>query len=221
MTQRSPSPVWDHLRRDLRAGVVIIVPIAVTVWALVWLFRLFDGMLGGVVQPWIPVPVPGLGLVLLLVGVLAVGAVSRSRVGVRVILWLDRRLSRIPLTSWVYGTATQITHSTMDTRGGTFQRCVLVEYPKPGSWALGFVTAAAPRVMRERLRVDDLVTVFIPTSPNPTSGFMLMLSEADTVDAGLPTEAGFRLIISAGAVRVDAAEPGNARNSLQDFLARM
>lgn len=209
------------LRRDFRAGITIVVPIAVTAWALTWLFRFFDGVLGPLAAPFLPIPLPGLGFLLLLVVVIAVGAVSRSRAGVAVILWLDRRLKRIPLASWVYGTATQITHSTMDATAGSFKRCVLVEYPKEGSWALGFLTAEAPRILRRQLGIPDLVAVFVPTTPNPTSGFMLLVPEADTVDAGIPTETGFRLIISAGSIQVDAGEPGDARRTLADFLERI
>lgn len=221
MPEERPNPLLVRLHRDLRAGIAIVLPIAVTAWAVVWLFRFFDGMLGEVISPYLPIPLPGLGMLLLLVAVMTVGAISRSRLGVAVILWLDRRLSRIPLASWVYGTATQITHSTMDTKSGTFKRCVLVQYPKDDSWALGFITGSAPQMMRERLGIPDLVAVFVPTTPNPTSGFMLLVSEADTVDADIPTELGFRLIISAGSVRVDAPTGNEPKRSLADFLERM
>ena len=170
------------LRRDLRAGITILLPIVVTAWAVVWLFRFFDALLGGYVSPYLPIPLPGLGIALLVATILLVGAASRSGVGVAFILWLDRRLSRIPLASWVYGTATQITHSTMDARAGTFKRCVLIQYPKTDSWALAFITGPAPEIMRERTGHDDLVAVFLPTTPNPTSGFLLFIPESR--DAG-------------------------------------
>jgi uncharacterized membrane protein len=212
---------FHTLRRDFRAGIAILIPIAVTAWAVTWLFRFFDGFFGRMIGPFIPIPLPGLGLIMLLVAVILVGAFSRSRAGVGAILWLDRRLSRIPLASWVYGTATQITHSTMDAKSGTFKRCVLVEYPKENSWALGFLTAAAPQNLRERLDAPDLVAVFVPTTPNPTSGFMLLVREADTIDSGFPTETGFRLVISAGAIKIDAPDTDAARRSLAEFLERI
>lgn len=215
---RSPA---RSIRRDLRAGLVIIAPIAVTAWALLWLFRFVDGVLGQVVGPFLPIPLPGLGLLLLLLVLIAVGALSRSRFGVALILWLDQRLSRIPLASWVYGTATQITHSTLDAQSGTFKRCVLVEYPKSNSWALGFLTAAAPEAFRTGLEVPDLVAVFVPTTPNPTSGFLLLVPESATLDAGIPVESGFRLIISAGAIRIEAADAETPRRTLAEFLERM
>lgn len=220
MPRRRRHRLLVHLRRDLRSGVVVLLPIVITAWAVVWLFRFFDGMLGRVVSPYLPIPLPGLGMILLLLAVLSVGSLSRSAVGVALILWLDRRLSRIPLASWVYGTATQITHSTMDAQSGTFKRCVLVRYPLEGSWSLGFITGSAPASARERLDVPDLVAVFIPTAPNPTSGFMLFVPESDTVDAGVSTEVGFRLIISAGAIRVDPDSLGRPKRPLADFLER-
>jgi uncharacterized membrane protein len=217
---RHPRPPASF-RRDLRSGLVIVAPIAVTGWALLWLFRVVDGFLGRMVGPFLPIPLPGLGLLLLLVTLIAVGAISRSRFGVALILWLDQRLSRIPLASWVYGTATQITHSTLDAKSGTFKRCVLVEYPKENSWALGFVTAAAPDVFREQLGIPDLVSVFVPTTPNPTSGFLLMVPESTTVDSGIPTETGFRLVISAGAIRIEAPDAETPRRALEEFLERL
>lgn len=218
----SPLSSLGHaLRRDLRAGIAIIVPIAVTAWAALWLFRLFDGVLGPMVAPLFPIAVPGAGMLLLLLLVVALGAVTRSRAGVAVVLWLDRRLSRIPLASWVYGTATQITHSTMDAQSGTFKRCVLVEFPKEGSWVLGFITGSAPVVLRERLDAADLVSVFVPTAPNPTSGFLLLVPESRCVDAGINTETGFRLIISAGSIRVDAESAQGPRHALAEFLKRV
>jgi uncharacterized membrane protein len=221
MTSKPAPTLGETLRRDLRAGVAVIVPFAVTAWALWWVFRFLDGVLGRAVEPLLPVRAPGLGLLLLFLGVLGVGALSRSGAGVRLIVWLDRRLSRVPLASWVYGTATQITHSTMDARGGTFKRCVMVEYPKEGSWALGFVTAQAPDVLREQLEVEDLICVFVPTTPNPTSGFLLLVPEAKTRDAGIATEAGFRLIISAGSIRMEASDVREGRRSMAEFLSRM
>ena len=198
-----------------------MLPVAVTAWALSWLFRFFDGMLQPLLAPLLPWRVHGLGFLLLVLGVVAVGAISRSAAGVAVILWLDRRLSRIPLASWVYGTATQITHSTLDAQRGTFQRCVLVEYPKENSWALGFVTAGAPRVLQDRLGAPDLVSVFVPTTPNPTSGFMLLVPESRLVDAGIPAETGFRLVISAGHVRIDVPAHADPSRYLEEFLERI
>lgn len=209
------------IRRDLRAGITILLPIVVTAWAVVWLFQFFDGLLGSYVSPFLPIPLPGLGVGLLLITILLAGALSRSAAGVAGILWLDRRLSRIPLASWVYGTATQITHSTMDGRTGTFKRCVLIPYPREGFWALSFITGPAPDVIRERTHTPDMVAVFLPTTPNPTSGFLLYVSEADTVDPEVSTELGFRLIISAGSVQVPSEGAEGAKRGLREFLERM
>jgi uncharacterized membrane protein len=209
------------LRRDFRAGIALVIPLAVTYWAVSGLFRFFDGVLQPALAPLLPWRIHGLGVLLLLLGVLAVGAITRSRAGVAAVLWLDRRLSAIPLASWVYGTATQITRSTLDAQRGTFQRCVLVEYPKEQSWVLGFVTADAPRGLRDRLGQPRLMSVFVPTTPNPTSGFLLMVPEERLVDAGIPIETGFRLVISAGHVRVETQDPSDPSASLADFLKRI
>lgn len=222
MSSRSDlRPLGQRLRRHFVTGLLIVVPIAVTLWVGLWLFRFLDNVLGAALRPLLPFPVPGAGVLLLLVVILAVGKFARSPRGAALILWLDQRLHRIPLASWVYGTASQITHSTLENRRGTFKRCVLVQYPKENSWVLGFVTADAPRVARERLGRPDLVATYVPTTPNPTSGFLLFVPEADVVELGIPTELGFKLVISAGAVCIDHVDRKGARQALAEVLARL
>jgi uncharacterized membrane protein len=214
-------PLGRRLRRHFVTGLMIVVPMAVTLWVALWLFRFLDNVLGAMLRPLLPYPIPGAGLLLLILVILAVGWFARSESGASLILWLDRRLSRIPLASWIYGTASQITHSTLENRRGTFKRCVLVQYPKRDSWVLGFVTGVAPQVARDRLHEQDLVTVYVPTTPNPTSGFLLFVPERDTIDAGIPPELGFKVVISAGSVSIDRADRKGARQALAELLSRL
>jgi uncharacterized membrane protein len=219
---RSPDPSFGRrLRRHFVTGLMIVVPIAVTLWIALWLFRFLDNLLGAALRPLLPYPVPGAGLVLLALLIVGVGWFARSRAGAQALLWLDRRLSRIPLASWIYGTASQITHSTLENRRGTFERCVLVQYPKADSWVIGFVTGVAPEVARRRLDVPDLVTVYVPTTPNPTSGFLLFVPEEDLVELDIPTELGFKVVISAGSVSIDHADRKGAKRALEEMLMRM
>jgi uncharacterized membrane protein len=211
----------QRLRRHFVTGLMIVVPIAVTLGVGLWLFRFLDNVLGTAIRPFLPFPIPGAGLLLLALLILGVGWFARSRRGARSLLWLDRRLSRIPLASWIYGTASQITHSTIDRRRGTFQRCVLVQYPKERSWVIGFVTGNGPQVARQQLEVRDLIAVFIPTTPNPTSGFLLFVPESETVDLRIPTELGFKLVVSAGSVSIDRVDLQGAKQALEAMLARM
>lgn len=200
---------------------MIVVPIAVTLWVVLWLFRFLDNLLGAALRPLLPFPVPGAGLLLLALVIVGVGAFARSRQGAAMLLWVDRRLSAIPLASWIYGTASQITHSTLENRRGTFKRCVLVQYPKADSWVIGFITGEAPAVARQGLGEPELVTVYVPTTPNPTSGFLLFVPEHDTVDLGIPPELGFKVVISAGSVSIDGTDAKSARQALEEILARM
>jgi uncharacterized membrane protein len=221
MPQSAELSLSRQLRRHFVTGLTIVVPIVVTLWVAFWLFRFLDNVLGAAIRPLLPYPVPGAGLLLLALLIVGVGWFARSRSGAQAILWLDRRLSRIPLASWIYGTASQITHSTLENRRGTFERCVLVQYPKENSWVIGFVTGVAPEVARQRLEVRDLVTVYIPTTPNPTSGFLLFVPEEDLVDLKIPTELGFKVVISAGSVSIDHADRKGAKRALEEMLARM
>jgi uncharacterized membrane protein len=216
-----PQNFGVRLRRHFATGVMIVVPITVTVWVAVWLFRFLDNVLGAAIRPLLPVAVPGAGLLLLALLIVGVGWFARSRAGAQIVLWLDHRISRIPLASWIYGTASQITHSTLENRRGTFKRCVLVQYPKADSWVIGFITGDAPRVARRRLEEPDLVSVYVPTTPNPTSGFLLFVPEHDTVDLGIPPELGFKVVISAGSVSIDHVDRENAKQALAEMLSRI
>ncbi len=211
----------EQLRRDFVVGIVVLVPFALTVWLALWIFRFLDNLLGAAVRPFIPFAAPGLGIVLLAVLIWGVGSFARSETGARAILWMDRHIQHLPIASWVYGTATRITHSTYEAKSGTFRRCVLIEYPRKRCWTLAFVTADAPDRLRERADVEDLIAVFLPTTPNPTSGFLLFLPDSDVVDLDIPIEAGFRLVITAGAVYITGEDPREARRELAEFLARL
>lgn len=188
------------LRRDLVAGLIVIAPVGVTAFVLLWIFEWLDGLLGRFLYPAIGVAVPGLGLLALFVLLILVGWAAQRAVGARVLAWWHAVLERIPLTSRVYSASSRIIRTVFEespTR--PFQEVVLVEYPADGRWAVGFVTAPAPEMVRAA--VGDAVTVFIPTTPNPTSGFLIIVPRSKIVPLAMTTEQAFTFILSAGAVR--------------------
>jgi uncharacterized membrane protein len=199
-------------------GLLVLAPLGVTAWALGTVFGLVDGVLGRYAAPHIPFPLPGLGLLLLLTLVYGAGWLSTLPGVSGLLVRLDRVLRRVPLASWIYDTTTQIAHYSLNGHGTSFERCVLAPFPGGGSYALGFVSGPAPPAFRQRLECPGMVAVFIPTTPNPTSGFTLYLPESDLVDTGLSNETGFRLILTAGALQV--SDPASAREALREVLAR-
>lgn len=187
------------LKRRLLAGLVAIAPVGVTVWVLWWLFRMLDGILGRFLQGALGVWIPGLGLVLLVLILLGVGWLAEAAVGGRILDWWHGFLDRVPLVSRLYGASRRIAGSVF---GGQerrfFREVVFFEYPMAGEWTLGFVTGDTPPALADR--VAGGVTIFLPTSPNPMTGFLLIVPEDRIVRVPMTVEEGFTFILSVGAV---------------------
>ncbi len=192
------------LRRRLIAGLIVLAPLAVTVYVLWWLFNAVDGILGRSLYAVIGLRIPGLGLLLLLALLLVVGWLAEKMVGTQVVQWWHATLDRIPVVSRLYGATRRIIGSVF---GGEerrfFREVVLFEYPSPGQWTLGFITGTAPRALEGR--VENGVTVFLPTAPNPVTGFLIIVPESRIIRLPVTVEEGFTYILSAGAVPPDGA----------------
>ncbi|MDX1675487.1 MAG: DUF502 domain-containing protein [Longimicrobiales bacterium] len=186
-------------RRRLIAGLIVIAPLGVTAYILWWLFTTLDGILGRSLYDIIGFEIPGLGLVLLVFLLLAVGWVAEATVGSKVVEWWHRALDRVPIVSRLYGATRRIVGSVFGSEERRFFRSVvLFEYPSPGQWTLGFETGRAPRALENR--IEDGVTVFLPTAPNPVTGFLIIVPAARIVRLPVTIEEGFTYVFSAGAV---------------------
>jgi uncharacterized membrane protein len=187
------------IRRRLIAGLIVIAPLGVTVYILWWLFTTLDGILGRSVYNLLGVAVPGLGLILLVGLLLAVGWAAEATVGSKVVDWWHAALNRVPVVSRLYGATRRIVGSVFGTEERKFFRSVvLFEYPSPGQWTMGFETGEAPRALDDR--VEDGVTIFLPTAPNPVTGFLIIVPAARIVRLPVTVEEGFTFVFSAGAV---------------------
>ena len=196
------------IRRRLIAGLIVIAPLGVTVYILYWLFDTVDGILGDSLYEVIGFPIPGLGLLLLLVILLAVGWLAEEAVGSKILDWWHSTLERVPIVSRLYGATRRIVGSVFGGEERRFFRAVvLFEYPSPGQWTLGFETGRAPRALDDR--IEDGITVFLPTSPNPVTGFLIIVPEARLIRLPVTIEEGFTYILSAGAVP-PRGRPGKA-----------
>jgi len=187
-----------RLRQHFLTGLLSITPLAVTGWIAWRLYLLVDGALRPLLERYPPVEtlpdvlVTALGVVLSVLLIVAVGLVSRNLIGVAFFNLVERLFNRIPIVKGIFTAVKQIAEVILSDNRQAFQKVVLFEYPRPGLWALGFVTREEPDA--------GLLHVFLPTTPNPTSGFLLLLPREDARELDMTVEEGIRLIISGGAV---------------------
>lgn len=193
------SKVLRRLRNWFFAGLVILAPAVLTVYFLTIGFRWLDALLGGIAARTLGRQVPGLGLLASIVLAVAVGALASNLLGRRLIHWSEQALLRVPIFRGVYATIKQVIDAFAGQQRTAFQNVVLVEYPRKGIFSIGFVTAGAPAELDERTG-EDLLNVFVATTPNPTSGFLILVPRRDVQFLDLTVEDGMKMVISGGVV---------------------
>lgn len=191
-------------------------PTAITLWVLVRLFGWMDSLLGQYLKfPWFEYRrIPGLGFVAVLLLLLIAGWVAHRFAGVSVLIWWDRILARIPLFRLVYTSAKQIGEALLSEKRTVFRQVVLVNWPHPETWAIGLVTAPPPQVLSERAG-ESLVSVFVPSTPNPTTGFYQLVPAGRVVPVDLTVEQGLQMIVSGGVIRPPDEEVGKGRTEME------
>lgn len=190
------------LRRYFVAGLLFWVPIAVTVLIIGLMVEFLDRTLLLLPLKYRPetligFPVPGLGVLLAVVVVLLTGVVVANLLGRRLLLFWEALLSRIPLVRSIYSAAKQVMETMVSGNGKSFREVVMIEYPRKGLWTLAFVTGDAMQSAKQRVG-EELINIYVPTTPNPTSGFFLMVPDKDAIRLDLAVEDGFKLILSTG-----------------------
>jgi uncharacterized membrane protein len=187
------------LRRYFFTGLLVLLPVVVTVSVLWRFFFALDDILGRFVETYLGRSVPGVGLVALIALILGIGAVASNFLGKRLIRIGERLVARVPLMGWIYRTTKQLFSTILEERGESFRKVVLVSYPQKGTYSVAFVTSESPTSVESELG-KGFVTVFLPTTPNPTSGFLLVVPAEDVIPMNLSVDEGLRLVISAGAL---------------------
>ena len=193
-----------QFKRTLITGLLILAPVALTIFVLVQLFQVMDGAFSPVVDRILAtaldrpgIHVPGLGMLLTLLVVLLLGWLSQRVAGRRLLRSMERLIRRVPVAKSIYGATKGILQAVSRDQAEAFKRVVLVEYPKANIFALAFVTAGA-RWGHLDERLDDLLLVFVPTTPNPTSGFLLLVPRSEAIEMPITVEEGVRMVISGG-----------------------
>jgi len=199
-----------HLRASFLTGLAVVVPLFLTFFLLRGAVRLLDRAGGPLPAHYLGREVPGLGVVLLLLGIPLIGMLSRNFVARRLGAWGEAILANIPIVRPVYRGAREVVHAVVGTQAHQFSHVVLVEYPKAGSWALAFVTGTAHGALAAAAGPDYL-TVFVPTTPNPTSGFLLVVPIAAARPLEMSVEEAMKVVISAGLVVPEAEGGGGGK----------
>jgi len=206
------------LRRYFITGLVVLAPVGATVAILVWMFNTFDAILGTPLQRVVGVRIPGLGVVLLTATIFGIGWLAHYAVGRQLIAWWNDVLAKFPVAGRIYNTSSQVVQAVLGGGRRVFLRTVLVEFPTPGSYAIAWVTAEQNPVA-EAVIGEPCVNVFVATTPNPTSGFLLVVPRSRTRPVDLTIEEGMKLVISAGAL-LPSDKPPQGGLDLSSLLAK-
>ncbi len=204
------------LRRAFLTGLLVLAPLGLTAWVFWWLFRTIDDLMRpvllrtpGLAELLPPEGLKGLGFVAAVIVVVLVGLFANNLLGRAFFGGLDRLIARIPWIKAIYGASKEIAGVVFSERGRAFRKVVLFEYPRAGLYSVGFVT------LEEDEADVPVVHVFLPTTPNPTSGYFLMVPREDAIPLPISVEEGLKLIVSGGAV-----VPGD-RSSIDGAVAEL
>ncbi len=194
-----------RLRNYFLTGIIVAAPIGITIWLSLQIVEIIDNSVTGLVpdrfhpENYLPVGIPGIGVLILLIGLTLIGFVTANFLGRTLLGFGERFVDRMPVVRSIYGALKQIFETVLAQSSTSFREVVLVEYPRKGVWALAFVTSTT-RGEVQNLVEDEVVNVFLPTTPNPTSGFLLFVPRRDLVVLHMTVEEGIKMVISGGLV---------------------
>jgi uncharacterized membrane protein len=192
------------LRNYLIAGLLIWIPIMVTVWVVRFLSGILDNSIVLLPPPWRPEAVfgqyiPGFGIVLSVLVLLLTGVMVRNLFGEKIVESVEGLIRRIPVVGPVYGGAKTFSETVLTDKGTSFKQVVMVEFPRTGTWSIGFLMSEHFTEMRERMG-EDMVNVFVPTTPNPTTGFLIVVRRQEVIYMDTTVDEAFKMIFTLGVI---------------------
>ncbi|GGI53708.1 DUF502 domain-containing protein [Oxalicibacterium solurbis] len=201
------------MRKYFVTGLLILVPLAITLWVLNLIVSTMDQSLLLLPARWRPEAVfgfaiPGLGTILTLLVIFLTGLATRNFIGKRVVLVWEAVLRRIPVFNTIYSSVKQVSDTLFSSSGNAFRKALLVQYPRQGSWTIAFLTGTPGGDVCNHL-TGDYVSLYVPTTPNPTSGFFLMVPRADTIELDMTVDEALKYIVSMGVVTPDHFDKSN------------
>lgn len=211
--ERMQLALMARLRAYFFAGILVTAPIGITVY-LAWLLVSFvdarvTPLIPGPVNPatYLPFAIPGLGLVIVVIALTLIGAFTAGYFGRLLTGFFDAALARMPVLRGIYSALKQLVETVLAQKSGAFREAVLVEYPRRGAWTIAFVTGVTSGEVQQR-STGETVNIFVPTTPNPTSGFLLFVPRSDLIPLTMSVENALKMIVSGGIVTPPA--PGEA-----------
>lgn len=192
------------MRKYFVTGLLVLIPAAITAWVLVLIINAMDKSLLLLPPSWRPdalvgFHIPGSGVILTLVFTLVIGLLVRNYIGTYIHELWEKLLRRIPIVNSLYFSVKQVSDTLFSSSGNAFRQAVLVQYPREGLWTIAFITGVPGGDVRNHLP-GDYVSIYVPTTPNPTSGFFLMMRRSEIVELNISVDAALKYIISMGVV---------------------
>ncbi len=193
------------LRKWLLSGLLTLVPANNTLWVLEWVVSTLDQTLRILPEAWQPqrlfgMHVPGLGVLLALLIVLSIGALASNFIGNKLVNWWHALLHRIPVVRSIYSGVKQVSDTLFSEKGNAFRKALLVQWPREGMWTIAFLTGTPGGDVARHLNSQDYLSVFVPTTPNPTGGYFVMVHKRDCVELTMSVDEALTYVISMGVI---------------------
>ncbi|MBX3609294.1 MAG: DUF502 domain-containing protein [Hydrogenophaga sp.] len=208
------------LRKWLFSGLLVLVPLIVTLWVLDWVVGTLDQTLNILPASWRPdawlgVHIPGLGVIFAVVIVLSIGALASNIIGNKIVHWWHALLHRIPIVRSIYSGVKQVSDTLFSEKGNAFRKALLVQWPQPGMWTIAFLTGAPQGEVLKQLQSesaeaddgDQFLSVYVPTTPNPTGGYFVLLRARDCVELDMSVDEALTYIVSMGVIVPGGPKP--------------
>ena len=201
--KRKSISVFAKLRNYFITGIVVLVPIGITLYLTKFFISVSSKLIPYNLNPnnYLPYAIPGLEILLSVIFITLIGGISLSFIGKRILKFVNDLFKRIPILRTIYSAIGQMTESLAPNKGNNKKSVVLIQYPRKGSWAVGFATKENKGEISKKTN-SDLVNVFVPTTPNPTSGFLLMFPKDEIIYLDMSFEEASKFIVSAGTSEV-------------------
>ncbi|QHE87924.1 DUF502 domain-containing protein [Hydrogenophaga sp. BPS33] len=207
------------LRKWLFSGLLVLVPLIITLWVLEWVVSTLDQTLRILPTSWQPdqflgIHIPGLGVLFALVVVLSIGALASNIIGNKLVTWWHALLHRIPVVRSIYSGVKQVSDTLFSEKGNAFRKALLVQWPHDGMWTIAFLTGSPAGEVLGHLQGtpgagehDEFLSVYVPTTPNPTGGYFVMLRKSACIELSMSVDEALTYIVSMGVI-----VPGGPKN---------
>ena len=195
--------IFAKLRNNFIAGIVVLIPIGITLYLTLFFIRISGNIIPKEINPnnYLPFNIPGVEIFVALIFITIIGWLSLSFLGKKFFELFNNILKKIPILRTIYSAIGQMTES-LTKKDNKQKSVVLLEYPRKGNWAVGFATQENEGIIKDKIK-DDLINVFVPTTPNPTSGFLLMVPKKDLIYLDISFEQASKFIVSAGTTNIN------------------